>query len=120
MATIILGNFFVFIVICFIATLKGLDLKKRSSWWYGLYGFISGFLIGFLRSDDSGGYHIVTNLTASFQAGVVFAVVVLVGSATTRWQRSMGEKYLARSEDDFQKNLENLAENLFKDRSNKK
>jgi hypothetical protein len=102
MATIILANFFVFIIVSSIATFKGLDLKKRSSWVYGLYGFISGFLIGFLRADDSGGYHFVTNLTASFQAGLIFAFVVLFGGATNRWHRSIGEKYLARSEEDFQ------------------
>ena len=120
MTTIIFGNFFVFVIVGFIVTIKGLDLKKRSSWWFGLYGFISGFLIGFLRSDDIGGYQVITNLTASFQIGIVFAFVVLIGSATNRWYRNMGENYLARSEEDFQEKLENLSERLFQDASERK
>jgi hypothetical protein len=120
MTTIILANFFVFLIVCFIATLKGLDFGKRSSWLYGLYGFISGFLIGFLRSDGSGGYHVITNLPGSFQIGALFAFVVFFGGATSRWHRSMGEKYLARSEENYQEKLENLADRLFNDKPSKK
>jgi len=98
----------------------GIDLKKRSSWLLGLYAFISGFLAGFVRSDGAGGYKVVTNLIASLQLGVIFSLVYMVGGATTRWQRSMGEKYLARSENAFQEQLKNLAENLLYDRSKKK
>ena len=119
MATIVFGNLFVFLVICGIVLFRGLDLKKRSSWWYGLYAFISGFMIGFLRSDDNGGYHVVTNLTASFQAGAAF-LLILVGSVITSQQRSWAEKYLARSENDHQEQLDNLAESLFKDKSKRK
>jgi hypothetical protein len=119
MATIVFGNLFVFLVICGIVTFKGLDLKKRSSWWYGLYAFISGFMIGFLRSDDNGGYHVVMNLTASFQAGAAF-LLILVGSVITSQQRSWAEKYLARSEEGYQEKLDNLAESLFKDKSKRK
>ena len=119
MAIIVLGNLFVFLVICGIVTFKGLDLKKRSNWWYCLYAFISGFMIGFLRSDDSGGYRVVTNLTASFQVGAVF-FVILVGSAMTGWQRIKAEKYLARSEEEYQEKLDNLAKSLFKDKLKKK
>lgn len=119
MTTIIFGNLFVFLVICCIVLFRGLDLKKRSSWWYGLYAFISGFMIGLLRSDDNGGYHVATNLTASFQAGAAF-VLILVGSAITHRQKSWAEKYLARSEEEYQEKLDNLAESLFKDKSKRK
>jgi len=119
MATIVFGNLFVFLVICCIVTFKGLDLKKRSNWWYGLYAFISGFMIGFLRSDDNGGYYIVTNLTASFQAGAAFFIILVV-SVTTSWQRSIAKKYLDRSEEEYQEKLDNLAESLFKDKSKRK
>src|SRR5512147_565865 len=119
MATIVLCNLFVFLVVCGLVTFKGLDLKKRSSWWYALYTFISGFMIGFLRSDDNSGYHVVTNLTASFQAGTVF-LVILVGSAITHSQKRWGEKHLADYEDEYQERLDDLAESLFKDKSKRK
>jgi hypothetical protein len=75
-------------------------------------------MIGLLRSDDNGVYHVATNLTASFQAGAAF-LLVLVGSAITHRQRSWAEKYLARSEEESQEKLNNLAESLFKDESNR-
>ncbi len=120
MATIILTNFFIFITVSSIATFKGLDLKKRYSWMYGLYGFISGFLVGFIRANDGGGYHLVTNLIGSFQAGIAFALMVLVGGATTRWHRSIGEKYENLAERSFQEKLENLAQNLYKGKTDSK
>ena len=119
MAIIIFGNLFIFLVVCGILTFKGLDLKKRSNWLYGLYAFISGSMIGFLSSDDNGGYRIVTNLTASFQAGAVF-LLILIGSVTTGRQRSMAKKYIARSEERSQEKMNNLAENLFKNKSKRK
>lgn len=119
MATIVFGNLFVFLIICCVVLFRGLDFKKRSSWWYGLYAFISGFMIGLLRSDDNGGYHVAMNLTASFQAGTAF-LLILVGNAITHQQKSWAEKYLARSEEDYQEKLEHLAESLFKDKSKSK
>jgi uncharacterized membrane protein YczE len=116
MATIVIGNLIVFLVICGVVMYKGLDLKKRSNWWYGLYAFISGFVIGLVRSDGNGGYHAVTNLTASFQAGTVF-FIILVGSVMTHWQKTKAEKYLARSEEEYQEKLDILAESLIKDKS---
>jgi hypothetical protein len=119
MATIVFGNLFIFLVICGIVAFKGLDLKKPSSWWYGLYAFMSGFMIGFLRSDGSGGYYVVTNLTASFQAGIVF-LVILLGSVMTHWQKTKAEKYLGHPQEGYQEQFGNLAESLFKDRLKKK
>src|SRR5574341_576923 len=116
MAILVFGNLIVFLVVCCIVIYRGLDLKKRSSWWYGLYAFISGFMIGFLRSDDNGGYHVVTNLIASLQAGAVF-LLILIGSVITHQQKSWAEKYLARSEEESQEKLESLAESLFNDKS---
>ena len=88
MTTIVFGNLFVFLAICCIVLFRGLDLKKRSSWWYGLYAFISGFMIGLLKSDDNGGYDVATNLTASFQAGAA-SLLILVGSAITHRQKGI-------------------------------
>jgi len=120
MATIILGNSFVFLIVCCFATIKGLDLKQRSSWWYGLYGFISGFLIGFLVPDDSGSSHLVINWAASIQAGIAFPCIVLIGGASTRWNRMRAEKYLELTERHVEEQYDSLAEKLFNDRKSRK
>jgi len=120
MITLIFANFIIFVIISAIWTLRGLDLKKRSSWFYGVYGFISGFLIGFLRSDRAGGYQLIMNLPASFQAGTLFAFVILFGGATNRWSRRRAEKYLERTERRVEEQYDNLAESLFNDRKSHK
>lgn len=121
MAKVIIANVILFVIIGSIWGIgMGIDLKKQSSWLLGLYAFISGFLAGFVRSDGAGGYEVVTNLTTSLQLGLIFSFVYMVGGAITRWQKNMAEKYLARSEQNHQEKLENLAENLFKDKSNRK
>jgi hypothetical protein len=119
MKTIVFVNFFVFLVICGIVLYRGLDFKKWSSGWYGLYAFISGFMLIFLISDDNGGPHVVTILTQGFLAGTAF-FVMLMGSVITHRQRKWGERYLAREEEDYQEKLDNLAQSLFEDRSKKK
>jgi len=120
MITLIFVNFFIFIIISAVCALKGLNQKKRSSWLYGLYGFISGFLIGFLRSNGAGGYQLVTNLPASFQAGAAFAFAVLFVGATNRWNRRWAEKYLGLAEKRVEEQYDNLAESLFNDRKSHK
>ena len=87
MVTIISTNFLVFLIVLFICIFKGLDLKKWSSWLYGLYGFISGFLVGFLTSDGGGGYHLIPSVTGSLQIGALFAFVIMYGGATSHWHR---------------------------------
>lgn len=87
MATLIEFNTLVFVIVSAICVFRGLDLKKTSSWLYGLYGFVSGFLSGFVRSDGNGGYQLVTDMTGSLQSGIFFAFIILVGSAVIRWQR---------------------------------
>jgi hypothetical protein len=120
MITLIFANFFIFIVISAICALRGLDLKKLSNWFYGLYGFISGFLIGFVRSDGAGGYQLATNLLASFQAGIAFAFAILFVGATNRWNRRWAEKYLGRNERRVEEQYDELAESLFNDRKSHK
>ena len=119
MKTIVVGNVFVFLVICGIVLYRGLDFKKGSSWWYGLYAFISGFMISFLRTDDNGGYQVVTNLIQGFLAGAAF-LLILVGNVITHRQRKWAERYLAREEEDYQEKLDNLAESLFENKSKRK
>jgi len=94
MAIVIVANTVLFAIIGSLCVGIGIDLKKRSSWFLGLYAFISGFLIGFARSDSTGGYRIVTNLTGSLQAGLLFAFMFMFGGAMIYWNKQTAEKYL--------------------------
>lgn len=87
MATIIIANVFVFLIVYFMVTFKGLDLKKWSSWLYGLYGFLTGFLVGFLSQDNTGDLRLAVNLAGSLQVGALFAFIVIYTGAMNRWHR---------------------------------
>jgi hypothetical protein len=87
MVTVINANLFVFVIVAGIAMFRGLDLKKWSSWLFALYGFLSGFLCGFLKQDDNGSFTLLVNWTGSLQLGALFAFVVMYAGAMSRWHR---------------------------------
>ena len=62
-------SMFIFIAMVFITT--GLNLRKWPSWLLGIYGFITGFLMGLFYSD----------IQNAFVAGMLFAFGVLSGGA---------------------------------------
>lgn len=76
METIVIVNFFVFLIVGGIRMVMGLDLKKWSSWLWGLYAFISGLSAGLLRPS-------FPPLTF-FEVGVIFAAMMLFGGAVMR------------------------------------
>jgi hypothetical protein len=57
-----------------VATLKGLDLKRRSSWLYGVISFLSG--VGVVIGING-------NLIEGLIAGVIFAFMTLFSGAST-------------------------------------
>jgi hypothetical protein len=120
MASVIIANTVLFAIIGSIWAARGIDLKKWSSWLLGLYAFLCGFLVGFVRSDGLGGYQVVMNLTASLQGGTIFAAAFMFVGVTSRWNRRRAEKYIERVERGVEEQYEDLAESLFKDKSNRK
>ena len=66
-----------------IASFKGLDLKKGSSWLFGVTSFLSGvaLIIG-----------LNGNLSDGLLAGGVFAFMTLIGGATMRWHKQRYER----------------------------
>lgn len=82
MTEIVNANFVVYLIVSGMAIFLGLDLRKWFSWLFGLYGFISGFLFGLLKSDNSGG----------FTMGILFAFVVIYGGAMSHWHRKRFKK----------------------------
>jgi hypothetical protein len=77
METIIIAILFAYLVVSGVGMLIGLDLRKWSSWLFGIYGFLSGFLIGFL----------IVDVRSGLMGGVLFAFIVLYGGAMVRWHR---------------------------------
>ncbi|HAE58845.1 MAG TPA: hypothetical protein DCG54_04875 [Anaerolineae bacterium] len=73
-------SIFVFVAMVFIGV--GLNLKKWPSWLLGVYGFITGLLLGLFYSD----------IKNAFVAGMLFAFGVLSGGAMTRWHRMTWDK----------------------------
>jgi hypothetical protein len=71
------ANIFIFLIVGGIGVFLGLDLRKWSSWLYGLYGLLSGLFVGLSDGDISGG----------LKLGVLFAFLVLSGGAAIRWHR---------------------------------
>jgi len=84
MEVVILVNFIIFALIGSIVVFNGLDLKKWSSWLLGVYGFFSGFLGGFLRSD-------VEKLMC-IKLGALFAFSVMFGGGITHWHKQRLKK----------------------------
>jgi hypothetical protein len=72
---VIVVSFLVFMVTGAIATYKGLDVKRGSSWLYGAIGFLCGVVMIFSMSG---------NLIDSLKAGVIFAFLILFTGATMR------------------------------------
>ena len=68
---------FLYLTVCGTCVFIGLDLKKWFSWLFGIFGFISGFLIGLQITDARGG----------LTMGSLFAFIVLYGGATTHRHR---------------------------------
>lgn len=75
MRILMIINTIVFALVGGYVVAVGLDLRKWSSWLYGLYGFFSGFVMGIYWS----------NLCNALFAGVLCSFVILFGGATSRW-----------------------------------
>ena len=83
----ILANAFVFVILAFVGIFVGLDPKKLFSWLLGLYGFLSGSLIGLLRAGGS----------LDFQLGALLTIAVMFGSAFIYSHRQRYNKVSADS-----------------------
>jgi 4-hydroxybenzoate polyprenyltransferase len=81
METMVIVNLFAFLIVGVIGISKGLDLRRWSSWLYGIYGFLSGFLIGFLTGNASG----------DVTLGLLFGFAVMYSGAMVRLHRQRFE-----------------------------
>lgn len=82
METIATVNFFVFIVIFIVVTSIGLDIKKISSWLFGLYGFASGFFIIYVSRGSLG---------TSIKAGLIIAFISILSGVITRRKKQRAD-----------------------------
>jgi hypothetical protein len=67
-------NFYLFVIVGFMGVFIGLDLRKWSSWLYGIYGFFSGLFLGIMYLDIGSG----------LELGTLFAFAVMFGGASVR------------------------------------
>jgi hypothetical protein len=77
MEAMLIAIFSLYAIVMFIGVIRGLDLKKWSSWLYGIFGFLCGFLVGFLMFD----------VRTGLEGGALSAFVVLYGGAMNYWHR---------------------------------
>jgi hypothetical protein len=74
MENIVIGNFYIFVIVSCVRVFLGLDLRKWSSWLYGVYGFLSGILLGLVFLD----------IWRGIELGILFAFAVMFGGANVR------------------------------------
>lgn len=72
---VIVISLVILIWMIFIASFYGLDIKKRSSWWYGAISFLCGLVLGLV---------IASNLIEGLKIGVAFAFLTLFTGTNTR------------------------------------
>lgn len=71
-----------YLVLGVVASLHGLDLRKRSSWLYGAISFLGGL---------AGGFALSGSLIEGLKAGFVFAFLILFTGVTMRWHKQRYE-----------------------------
>jgi hypothetical protein len=81
MKTIVITNFYIFLLVGFIGVFLGLDLRKWSSWLYGIYGLLSGFFLGFS----------FYGVRSGLELGAILAIAVMYAGAWVYWSRQRYE-----------------------------
>ena len=71
------------LAVMYVVSFKGLDLKRRSSWLYGVISLLGG--VALIMGLNG-------NLIDGLKAGGFFAVVTLLGGATMRWHKQRYER----------------------------
>jgi hypothetical protein len=75
---VIVVSLIVFLALAFVASFKGFDLRKWSSWLYGAIGFLCGMALGFSLTNNWG---------ESLKGGVLFMFLTLLTGAVMRRHR---------------------------------
>lgn len=88
MKTVVIAVSLVTLFVIEYIAFQGLDLRKRSSWLYGAFGFLCGLALGFLLSG---------NLIEGLKGGALFAFLILSGGATMRRHKQRYNEDKARS-----------------------
>ena len=79
MKTVVIAiGFLTFLAMEALASFNGLDLRRLSSWLYGVINFLAGIVIGF---------GLTSNLIEGLKVGGLLAFLTLVGGVATRWHK---------------------------------
>jgi thiamine transporter ThiT len=75
---VIVVGFVIIVALGFVASFKGLDLRKWSSWLYGAISFLCGLAVGF---------SLTSNWVEGLKGGVLFGFLLLATGAVMRWHK---------------------------------
>ena len=76
MKTLATVNGVIFAIVFGLVVASGFDLKKWYSWLFGVYGFLTFFLVGIVGTG---------NINEAIKAGALFAFFTMFGGAVMRW-----------------------------------
>ena len=86
MKTLFMVVFCIYVVIGGLSMVIGLDLKKWYSWLIGVFGFITGFLMGMVKSD----------IQTAITMGMLFPFFTLTSAALTHWNRKRSLQFIKK------------------------
>ena len=90
MKTVAIVNLVIFLIVYGVAVFIGIDPKKWQTWWLGLYGFLTLFLVGIVGTG---------NVYESIKAGAI-GVALIFGGIITYWNRERAKKWLKEHGED--------------------
>jgi hypothetical protein len=79
----------IFAIVFAITIYIGLDLKKWQTWLFGVYGFLTFFLVGLIGTG---------NVIESIKVGAIVAFATIFVGVTTSWNRERAKKWLREHE----------------------
>jgi len=89
MKTVATMSTVIFAIIFVLTIYTGLDIKKWQSWLFGVYGFLTFFLVGMVGTGD---------IYESVKVGTIVAFATVLVGVTTRWNRERAKKWLKEQE----------------------
>jgi hypothetical protein len=85
MKTLAIVNGVIFAIVFGLVVAIGFDLKKWHSWLFGVYGFLTFFLVGLVGTGS---------INEAIKAGVLFAFITMFGGAVMRWNQERAKSLL--------------------------
>lgn len=79
----------IFLIVSFVMYRVGYNIKKWQTWAYAIYGFLTFLFAGLVGK---------TNLLETIIGSIVLVLVVIFGSAMTKWSKDRADALLQEDE----------------------